>query len=50
MKATESVDCEKIHATGAKPIRRSELRQTEAKSAPATVRMRTSVPPRQVKM
>src|SRR5438874_9739562 len=34
MKTIESVDCEKIHATGAKPINKIELRQTAAKSAP----------------
>ena len=44
IKATESVDCEKIHATGAKPIKKS-AEQTAAKSTPATVRMRTSIPP-----
>ena len=38
MKTIESVDCEKIHATGAKPINKIELRQTAAKSAPQTLR------------
>src|SRR5437763_15867800 len=36
VKTIESVDCEKIHATGAKPINKIEIRQTAAKSAPHT--------------
>jgi hypothetical protein len=50
MKTIESVDWEKIQATGAKPINKIELRQTAAKSAPQTLRSCASIPPRQVKM
>ena len=50
MKGIESVDCEKIHATGAKPINKIELKQTAAKSAPQTLPSGASIPPRQMKM
>jgi hypothetical protein len=50
MKATDSVDCEKIQATGANPISSSALRLTAANNTPVTVRRRASIPLRHAKM
>ena len=38
MNATESVDCEKIQATGANPIKSSAPKLTAANNTPVTVR------------
>ncbi len=50
IKATESVDCEKIQAIGANPINSSAPRLTAANNTPVTVRSWASIPLRHVKM
>jgi hypothetical protein len=50
MKGMESVDWEKIQATGAKPIKSRALRAIAAKRTPMTVRSRTSIPARPAKI